>query len=203
MSVGILDYGAGNLRSVANAIRFLEKPSRIISSAAQMDDSITHLILPGVGAFGDSMNALNARNLAPLIRDWIAADRPFLGICVGYQLLFESAEESPGVEGLGIFKGNVQRFRTTEMKVPHMGWNETIPTDSNNPLFAELGEKPYFYFVHSYYPVPADQSIVSCRTTYGEPFAAGIRRGNLQAVQFHPEKSQDAGLKLLRNFVEN
>jgi len=200
MLVGILDYGAGNLRSVANAIRFLDVPSRIISSPEEMDDSITHLILPGVGAFGDSMKALNARNLAPIIKEWIAKDKPFLGICVGYQLLFEDAEESPGIKGLGIFQGTVQRFRTQEIKVPHIGWNAVTPNDS--PLFQDLGSESYFYFVHSYYPVPRDESIISCKCTYGETFSAGIEYGNLQAVQFHPEKSQDAGLKLLKNFIE-
>jgi len=199
---GIIDYGAGNLRSAANAVESLGYAPRLVADGDSLD-GLSHLILPGVGAFGDSMEELERRGLCQPLRDWIAADRPFFGICVGYQILFEDGEESPGIPGLGVFKGRVPRFPAHIRKVPHMGWNAARPLDPADPLWADLGELPFFYFVHSFHPEPADPSLVAMRTEYeGSYFASAIRRGRLLATQFHPEKSQRAGLRLLRNFLE-
>lgn len=201
MNTGIIDYGAGNLRSVANAVQSLGVEPRILDRPGDLE-GLTHLILPGVGAFGDSMAELGRRGLADPIREWIAADRPFFGICVGYQMLFESGDENPGVPGLGVFKGRVVRFPEDGRKIPHMGWNAATPTDPADPLWDSLGNQPYFYFVHSYYPEPADASLVAMETEYeGVRIASAIRRGRLLATQFHPEKSQQAGLRLLANFL--
>ena len=162
---------------------------------------VTHLVLPGVGAFGDCAEKLRRQNLVSLVRAWIERDRPFLGICVGYQVLFESGEESGQVPGLGILKGRVVRFSESELKVPHMGWNSVALTDPADPIWKGMGKEPYFYFVHSYYPQPEDESLIAAFCTYGVRFAAAVRRGNLVATQFHPEKSQKLGVKLLKNFI--
>jgi len=154
-----------------------------------------------VGAFGDCAEKLRRQNLVPLVRAWIEQDRPFLGICVGYQVLFESGEESGQVPGLGILKGRVVRFSESELKVPHMGWNSVALTDPSDPIWKGMGKEPYFYFVHSYYPQPEDKSLIAAFCTYGVRFAAAVRRGNLVATQFHPEKSQKLGVKLLKNFI--
>jgi glutamine amidotransferase len=203
MTTGIINYGAGNLHSVANAVRSLGVEPRIIAEPEAIDEKLTHLILPGVGAFGDSMDELRRRDLAGPVKDWIAADRPFFGICVGYQMLFEDGDENPGVKGLGIFPGRVIRFPEDGRKIPHMGWNVARTSDSTDPLWQDLGTDPYFYFVHSYYPQPLDPSLSSMITDYqGLEFTSAIRRGRLLATQFHPEKSQKAGRQLLRNFLE-
>lgn len=204
MKAGIIDYGAGNLRSAANAVSSLGFEPRLLRAPADFDDSLTHLILPGVGAFGDSMEEMNRRQLVEPIRQWIAADKPFFGICVGYQMLFESGEESPGIPGLGIFQGTVRRFPESVKKIPHMGWNAAVPVDPANPQFAELGPQPFFYFVHSFYPEPVDTSLTAMRSDYeGVSFVSAIQRGRLFATQFHPEKSQKAGLQLLANFLQS
>ncbi|BCX49413.1 imidazole glycerol phosphate synthase subunit HisH [Haloferula helveola] len=202
MKAGIIDYGAGNLRSVANAVQSLGIEPRIVAEPSGFE-GLTHLILPGVGAFGDSIRELESRGLAEPIREWVRADRPFFGICVGYQLLFEAGEESPGSTGLSIFDGNVVRFPDDGRKIPHMGWNAATATHPDDPIWDGLGEAPYFYFVHSYYPEPEDPELVAMWTEYeGVRFASAIRRGNLLATQFHPEKSQQAGLRLLENFLK-
>jgi glutamine amidotransferase len=157
------------------------------------------IVVPGVGAFAHCAENLRATGLWNPVRDWALSGRPYLGICLGYQLLFESSEESPGVEGLGVLKGRVVRFPDVGLKVPHMGWN-TLPKTSG-PLYNGLSGEVSMYFVHSYYPAPADSSIVSAWSDYGLSFAAGVSSGALHAVQFHPEKSQSAGLALLRNFL--
>jgi glutamine amidotransferase len=155
-----------------------------------------------VGAFGDCVEQLRARGLWDPIALWLRAERPFLGICLGYQLLFESSEETPGVAGFGHFRGTVHRFASDVMKVPHIGWNTIEPTHPQDPLWRDLGTHPHVYFVHSYYPAPEDAGIVAAECDYGGRFAAAIRGpGPLLAVQFHPEKSQRAGLALLRNFA--
>ncbi len=202
MKAALIDYGAGNLRSVANALRELGIDPLITASAADLTDA-THLILPGVGSFGDCMAQLQSRNLIEPIQDWVAAGKPYLGICLGYQLLFDSSEESPGVAGLGIVPGVVRRFQQTPgLKIPHMGWNSAVPRKPDTGNWAGLGAEPYFYFVHSYFPVPDDASVIAAETTYGaDTFAAAIEMPNLLACQFHPEKSQDAGLRLIRNFL--
>lgn len=202
MKLALIDYGAGNLRSVANALRALGIEPVIAASAEEIGDA-THLVLPGVGSFGDCMEQLGKRGLLDPIRDWVTAGRPYLGICLGYQILFDSSEETPGVAGLGLFPGTVRRFTGAPgLKIPHMGWNSVIPHGAGSGTWAGLGEEPYFYYVHSYFPVPADPSIIAAETLYGEDrFAAAIERPNLLACQFHPEKSQEAGLRLIRNFL--
>jgi imidazole glycerol phosphate synthase glutamine amidotransferase subunit len=202
VKVALVDYGAGNLRSVGNALRALGLNPAIAASPAGLTDA-THLVLPGVGSFGDCMAQLENRGLLPAIREWLAAGRPYLGICLGYQILFDSSEESPGVAGLGVVPGTVRRFQQTPgLKIPHMGWNSAIPRNPETGNWAGLGAEPYFYFVHSYFPVPQNPEVIAAQTTYGaDTFAAAIERPNLLACQFHPEKSQDAGLRLIRNFL--
>lgn len=202
MNVGIIDYGGGNLRSVANALRSLGTAPHVVSSP---DDTagLTHLLLPGQGAFGDVMTRLDQRGLTAALRDWIAADKPYFGICVGYQILFDASEEAPGQPGLGVIPGTVRRFADEPgLKIPHMGWNSAIATRGETAVWKELGTEPYFYYVHSYFPVPARRDVVVAETTYGtQTFAGAVERGRLFACQFHPEKSQSAGLRLIRNFI--
>ncbi|MEX1048299.1 MAG: imidazole glycerol phosphate synthase subunit HisH [Akkermansiaceae bacterium] len=202
MKVTLIDYGAGNLRSVANALRALGIEPHIAATPDGLEDA-THLVLPGVGSFGGCMAQLANRQLLKPIREWLAAGKPYLGICLGYQILFDSSEESPGVAGLGIVPGTVRRFaRTPGLKIPHMGWNSAVPRLPDSGLWAGLGAAPYFYYVHSYFPVPADDGVVAARTGYGaDDFAAAIELPNLLACQFHPEKSQEAGLRLIQNFL--
>lgn len=202
MKIALIDYGAGNLHSVANCLRSIEVEPVLVSGAAALDGA-THLILPGVGSFGDCMQQLASRGLIEPIRDWVRADKPYLGICLGYQILFDSSEESPGVGGLGLISGEVRRFRQQPgLKIPHMGWNAAKPVSSQQAGWQGLGDAPYFYFVHSYFPVPQDPSVIAAETDYGsERFAAAVGRGALLACQFHPEKSQDAGVRLIRNFL--
>jgi glutamine amidotransferase len=158
-------------------------------------------VLPGVGAFGDCVRNLRERQLWDPIKNWLDSGKPFLGICLGYQLLFESSEETPGVSGFGFFRGEVKRFHESGLKIPHMGWNSLDRND--HMLWNGLPQNPYVFFVHSYFPVPEDASIVTSRTTYGETFAASVARGNVAAVQFHPEKSQEIGLAILKNFIHS
>lgn len=203
MKVGIIDYGGGNLRSVANALRALGEDPAIISSPDQIGE-VTHLLLPGQGAFGDCMERLEKRGLASFLKDWIAADRPYFGICVGYQILFDASEEAPGVAGLGVIPGSVRRFQDEPgLKIPHMGWNSASATRGETPVWRGLGADPYFYYIHSYFPVPLDRAAVVAETTYGtQSFAGAVERGRMFACQFHPEKSQEAGLRLIRNFLD-
>jgi len=201
VKVGIIDYGAGNLRSVANAVQALGVEFLLVSSAEEMEE-LTHLILPGVGSFGDCMAELDKRGLTGAIRDWAASNRPYFGICLGYQILFEESVEAPGVPGLGVFRGKVQRFTEDGRKIPHMGWNSAVPVNLADPMWDGLGGEPFFYFVHSFFPVPENENIIAMTTEYGETFASAIRSGAVVATQFHPEKSQQAGLKLLGNFLE-
>lgn len=200
MKAGIIDYGAGNLRSVANAVQALGKEAIVLPTPEGMDRA-SHLILPGVGSFGDCMAELSERGFIGPIREWIEAGKPYFGICLGYHALFEGSEESPGVEGLGVFKGHVRRFSDKGLKIPHMGWNLALPRNAGDPMWNGLGETPYFYFVHSYYPEPADPELVAMTTEYGDTFASAIRSGAVVATQFHPEKSQQTGLRLLGNFL--
>jgi len=202
--IGIIDYGMGNLRSVEKALESVGAKTRFITGTSGLD-GLSGLVLPGVGAFTDCVGNLRATGLWEPIREWIAADRPFFGICLGYQMLFEGSEEGPGVEGLGVFKGNVVRFPKNDLKVPQMGWNEVkiVPQPGYNKAFIEgVSDGDHVYFVHSFYPVPADPGIVSMTTEYGLTFASAVGKGNLFATQFHPEKSQRIGLKLLSNFAK-
>lgn len=202
MKVALIDYGAGNLRSVANALRELGIEPLIAAGPEVLTDA-THLVLPGVGSFGDCMAQLEKRGLVSAIREWVAAGKPYLGICLGYQILFDSSEETPGVSGLGLVPGTVRRFKETPgLKIPHMGWNSVIPRKPETGNWTGLAAEPYFYYVHSYFPVPENDAVIAAETTYGEDsFAAAIELPNLLACQFHPEKSQDAGLRLIRNFL--
>ncbi len=203
MKVTLIDYGAGNLTSVANAMRALGIAPEIAASGGEIGDA-THLVLPGVGSFGDCMEQLANRGLADPIRDWVRAGKPYLGICLGYQILFDSSEESPGVAGLGLLAGKVRRFAAAPgLKIPHMGWNSVVPREPDTGDWAGLGAEPYFYYVHSYFPVPEESALIAAETEYGtDRFAAAIARPNLLACQFHPEKSQDVGLRLIRNFLK-
>jgi imidazole glycerol phosphate synthase glutamine amidotransferase subunit len=196
----LIDYGAGNLRSVANALHSLGAELQVVSSGEDFPSSPARIILPGVGSFGDSMRELTARGLVEPVRRAIAAGIPFLGICIGYQMLFENSEESPGVEGLGIFKGSVKKFQPGK-KIPHMGWNSVRLRNPEHRCWNCMDAEPYFYFVHSYFPVPEDSSLIAATTDYQEEFASAVISGDLWAVQFHPEKSQDSGLQLIRNFL--
>ncbi len=200
--ITIVDYGMGNLRSVTNALKTLGAPARI-SSKPQEVASAERLILPGVGAFGSAMQELESRGLLEPVRSHAASGRPFLGICLGLQLLFEWSEEGGRVKGLGLLKGTVRRFADApERKVPHMGWNQVKRTSAPpSALVNGLADGSFFYFVHSYYAEPQDRAIVQLETDYGVAFPAMIESGSIAATQFHPEKSQTAGLALLKRFA--
>ena len=201
--VTIVDYGSGNLRSVQKSFERLgteavitSDPDRVATAAA--------LVLPGVGAFGDAMRALHDRGLVEPIQAHVRADRPFLGICMGLQLLFETGWEGGRHEGLGVLAGDVARFEVPAgVKVPHMGWNTVSWRTSGHPLaLATIGSDYWFYFVHSYVVCPADESVIAAVTDYAGPFCAAVARGRLFATQFHPEKSQAAGMRLLQAFLD-
>lgn len=197
--IGIIDYGAGNLRSVAKAFEFLGAPARIIQGPHDFN-GIDRLVLPGVGAFGAALDNLNSRGIARPVAAWLAADRPFLGICLGLQLLFDESEEAPGQKGFGRFCGCARRFMAR--KVPQIGWN-MIRFAPSVRLFKKINSGSYFFFLHSYYVVPADRSITIASTRYGTEYAAAVQHGNICGVQFHPEKSGDFGLQLLKNWIED
>ena len=203
MITGLVDYGGGNLRSVANALHALGIEPRIVSSPSDLA-GVSHLILPGQGEFGDVMRQLSKRNLTEPLRDWITAGSPYFGICVGYQILFDGSDEAPEIPGLGIVKGRCVRFQEKEgRKIPQMGWNSTISDAPGIGYWKGLGAEPYFYFVHSYFPIVNDTGWQLSETDYdGEKFTSAIEKGNVLACQFHPEKSQDAGLGLISNFLE-
>lgn len=198
--IAVIDYGSGNLRSVEKALQKAgAEPVRC--ARADQADGCAAIVLPGVGSFGDCARSLDERGLAPLLREWLAADRPYLGICLGYQILFEGSEESPEARGLGHWPGRVVKFAEAPgHKVPHMGWN-SLAWGSPDPIFAGLAGTPHVFFVHSYYPSPADESLVTAWCDYGVKFAAAAARGRVHGMQFHPEKSQETGLRILENFV--
>lgn len=201
MELGVIDYGGGNLRSLLRALQYLGAHPRTVSGPEDFA-GLSHLAFPGQGSFGDSMRNMEARNLVEPLQNWLRDDKPFFGICIGYQLLFEGSEESPDTPGLGILKGKVERFPSDSgLKIPHMGWNTAHPQNGADPIWRDLVADPYFYFVHSYFPHPADPSVIASTTDYGRPFASAVRQGNLFATQFHPEKSQHTGLQLLQNFL--
>ena len=201
--IAVIDYGVGNLFSVEKALAALGAEVRVTSDAAEIATA-DKIVLPGVGAFGDCMKNLTATGLIPTIRACVTKGTPLLGICVGLQILFEGSEESPGVAGLGLLKGMVRKIQAPGLKVPHMGWNSLIITEPRQSvdLFRNLSVKPYVYFVHSYHAVPADRSIITSAAVYGELLTASVAAGNIQATQFHPEKSGDVGLTILKNFIE-
>ena len=195
--VAVIDYGAGNLHSVKNALDFLGAKSIITKNKDEIL-SADHIILPGVGSFGDAMECINNSGLTDTIRKAADGSRPFLGICLGLHLLFERSEESPGIDGLGIFKGSVVKIPDCGLKIPHMGWNN-IELAKESRILPDSNE--FMYFVHSYYIEPLDSDIISSHTVYGEKLAVSIEDENVFAVQFHPEKSGDAGLSILKKFI--
>jgi len=198
--IGVVDYGSGNLRSVCKALEAVGSRTALLTSPSGLDQ-VDALVVPGVGAFGDCAANLQGTGLWEPLREWIAAGRPYLGRCLGYQLLFEASEESPGVEGLGVLPGRVVRFSGEGgRKVPQMGWNTL--SGLLGPLYDGIPEETSVYFVHSFFPEPADPSLSSATCDYGRPFAASVSRGALHATQFHPEKSQAAGLAILANFLK-
>jgi imidazole glycerol-phosphate synthase subunit HisH len=197
----VVDYGMGNLRSVSKALEHLGAEVRVSAVAADIENA-EKVVLPGVGAFGDAMSELRRSGLFEPVRAAAKSGRPFLGICLGLQLLFSESEESPGVEGLGVYPGKVRAFRSKNVKIPHMGWNDARAAH-DHPYMKGLPSANYFYFVHSYYAVPEDDSLTVAACLYGEEtFPAILGQGKVLATQFHPEKSQAAGLAILKNFVE-
>jgi glutamine amidotransferase len=200
--IALLDYGSGNLRSVHKALLKVGADVCIVQNPEGMKDARA-VVLPGVGAFDDCINALRKQQLLEASREFIKDGRPFLGICVGYQALFEKSEEfNSCAAGLGIFPGKVVRFpENNGLKIPQIGWNHLELVQPQCPLFKGVASGSYVYFVHSFYPKPVDDSIVATRTEYGETFASSVWRDNVFATQFHPEKSQKVGLQLLSNFV--
>ncbi|WP_346707839.1 imidazole glycerol phosphate synthase subunit HisH [Massilistercora timonensis] len=199
--IAIIDYDAGNIRSVEKALQFLGQEVKITRDREEILEA-DKVVLPGVGSFGDAMGKLHQYGLVEVIRQVAEKKTPFLGICLGLQLLFERSDESPGVEGLGILKGEILRIPEGEgRKIPHMGWN-SLELRNQGRLFAGLSGEPYVYFVHSYYLKARDEQIVKATTEYGVTIHASVEQDNIFACQFHPEKSSDTGLKILKNFVE-
>ena len=199
--IHIIDYGMGNLRSVSKGFERVGAEAKICTQPDELKHA-NHLVLPGVGAFRDAMQHLSESGFIDAIREHIAADKPFLGICLGLQLLFDVSYEDGEHAGLGIFPGEVVRFdQIGELKIPHMGWNQLIDRREENPLLNGIPDDAWFYFVHSYHAVPADPALVAARTDYGKPVVAMAGRGHVYATQFHPEKSQAHGLQILKNFA--
>lgn len=198
--IAIIDYDAGNIKSVAKALEYLgEVP--VVTRDKEILRKADKVILPGVGSFGDAMHKLHEYDLVDVIKEIIENKTPFLGICLGLQLLFESSEESPGVKGLGILKGKIVRFsEENNLKIPHIGWN-SLSYPKKGTLFEGVAENSYVYFVHSYY-LQAEEDVVVATSEYGNLIHASVEKDNLFACQFHPEKSSEVGLAILRNFIE-
>lgn len=206
--IAIIDYDAGNIRSVEKAIKYLGEDA-VITSDRDVILKADGAILPGVGAFGDAMEKLKARNLVDVINEYVKTKKPFLGICLGLQLLFENSEESPGVEGLGLLKGTITKIpneykdgdKVITQKVPQIGWN-SIEVNPSSKLFKGVGSGSFVYFVHSYYLTAENIDEVAATTEYGVKIHASVEKDNVMATQFHPEKSSDVGLKILSNFID-
>ena len=198
--IAIIDYDAGNMMSVVKAFSHLGQEITVTRDEAALDKA-DKIILPGVGSFGDAMDRLNGYGLVPVIRRCIKEDKPFLGICLGLQLLYESSGEAPGVKGIGVLSGRIGKIPKGEYKkIPHMGWN-SLSLSGKGRLFSGIGPDPYVYFVHSYYLEAADRSTVTATTDYNVTIDASIECKNLFACQFHPEKSGSVGLAILENFI--
>lgn len=200
--IALLDYGSGNLRSVHRALLAVGADVQLAQSPDGIGDARA-MVLPGVGAFDDCINSMQKQELLDASRQFIASGKPFLGICVGYQALFEASEEfNSCATGMSLFKGKVVRFSEEHgLKIPQIGWNQIDITQPDCPLYRNIPNGSYFYFVHSFHPQPADESVIATRTDYGTAFASSVWRDNVFATQFHPEKSQKVGLQLLKNFA--
>ena len=198
--IGVVDYGAGNLGSVMNALERLDLPARFAAGPEELgaDSPFERVIFPGDGHFATAMAKLEEAGWAGALRDWVRADRPFLGICIGLQLLFSSSEEAPGVAGLGLFEGEVKRFPLR--KVPQIGWNSTVAREGSR-LFADIPQGSFFYYIHSYYCQAAVADEACARAEYGLEYTSAVERGRVCAVQFHPEKSGETGLALINNWA--
>ncbi|MFN2644999.1 MAG: imidazole glycerol phosphate synthase subunit HisH [Burkholderiales bacterium] len=199
MRIAVVDYGMGNLRSVSKALEHVAPEAQILVTAEpEMIRSAERVVVPGQGALPDCMRSLKASGAREAVLEALAS-KPYLGICLGLQMLFQHGEEGD-TPGLGLLEGTVPRFSVTGLKIPHMGWNQVLQ-DKAHPLWAGIGDRSRFYFVHSYYPAPADRALSAASCVYGAPFTCAVARDNIFAVQFHPEKSQSAGLQLLSNFL--
>lgn len=214
--IAVIDYGMGNLRSVEKALQVAGAKTKVTSLPGDLN-RCDKIVFPGVGAFGEAMKELKRLKLAEPIKAAIAEGKPFLGLCLGLQLLFESSAEAPGVKGLCVLKGEVKRFRVKGLKVPHMGWNSVqVAGSQGHPglhvvragagmvtsIMKGLANGAYMYFVHSYYVKPKDKSVILTTTDYGIKFVSSVRKDNIYGFQFHPEKSQELGLRILKNFVK-
>jgi len=200
--IGVIDYGAGNLGSVMNALKRLSVPARFAEGPQELSPSSSpfeKIIFPGDGHFATAMASINKSGYAQAIKEWIKADKPFLGICIGLQLLFETSQEAPDTQGLSVIPGTVRRF--PGRKVPQIGWNQTSARKESK-IFKGLNDNSFFYYIHSYYADPVDNSVTAAQTEYYLRYCCAVERGALAAVQFHPEKSGAAGLALLQNWVE-
>lgn len=200
--IAIIDYGAGNIQSVYKALKFIGADCKVTSDKDEILNA-DGAILPGVGSFGDAMDTMTKRGIKNTIIEYTKSGKPFLGICLGLQLLFPESEETPGVKGLDIFKGTITKIpnQNRTLKIPHMGWNN-ISIKQKNGIFKDIEGEPYVYFVHSFYLKAQDKDIVAATTQYGVEIDAAVQKGNIIATQFHPEKSGEVGLKMLKNFVE-
>lgn len=200
--IAIIDYGAGNIQSVYKALKFIGTDCKVTSDKDEILNA-DGAILPGVGSFGDAMDTMTKRGIKDTIIEYTKSGKPFLGICLGLQLLFPESEETPGVKGLDIFKGTITKIpnQNRTLKIPHMGWNN-ISIKQKNGIFKDIEGEPYVYFVHSFYLKAQDKDIVAATTQYGIEIDAAVQKGNIIATQFHPEKSGEVGLKMLKNFVE-
>jgi len=199
MKVAMIDYGRGNMRSVERALEEAGAEVKRVESGEELQ-GVETVVLPGVGSFGDAVEGLKQRKLWDPLREWVKADQPFLGICLGFQLLWEEGEEAPGVKGLGILPGRVVKFSGKGIKIPLIGWSEVKPKSGSEDLFE--GEDRFFYHVHSYRPESAPANWLICETEYGGWFPSGVRKGRVAGFQFHPEKSQDTGISLLGNVLK-
>ena len=198
--IAIIDYGAGNLQSVKKAFDFIGAES-VITDNPEIINACDRILLPGVGSFGDAMDSMAKSGLVETVKQNALSGKPFLGICLGLQLLFEESEESPGVKGLGIFKGKIKKFSPDMgLKIPHIGWN-SLEIKRKDTLFENVPENSYVYFVHSYYLHAEDENDIACVTNYGIDFHSAVGKNNVFATQFHPEKSGDVGLQILKNFA--
>lgn len=202
MEITIIDYGMGNLASVKNAFLLLKGKTTVVSSPDGLKKA-GKVVLPGVGSFAKAIYQLKKRNLLNPLKEKIKEGIPFLGICLGMQLLFEKSSEAEAVEGLGILKGEVLKFNQKDLIVPHMGWNQVKKNKTQDKeLFSGIDDNSYFYFAHSYFCFPHEQDIIASCTSYGQDFVSAVSKKNIWAVQFHPEKSCQSGLKLLDNFLK-